>query len=60
MRRCGFSFSPHVGRHTFASLLAQAGKDMFHIAQWLGDTLDVTTKHYAHLAPHDHSINLID
>lgn len=60
MHKCGFKYSPHVGRHTFASLLAQAGKSMYHIAEWLGDTLDVTTKHYAHLAPHDNSINLID
>jgi integrase len=61
MRKCGFKYSPHVGRHTFASLLAQTGQIGMHkIAEWLGDTLEVTTKHYAHLAPHDNSINLID
>jgi integrase len=61
MKKCGFNYSPHVGRHTFASLLAQTGKAGMHkIAEWLGDTLDVTTKHYAHLAPHDNTINLID
>jgi integrase len=61
MGKCGFKYSPHVGRHTFASLLAQSGQIGMHkIAEWLGDTLEVTTKHYAHLAPHDNSINLID
>jgi integrase len=61
MRKCGFKYSPHVGRHTFASLLAQTGQIGMHkIAEWLGDTLEVTTKHYAHLAPHDNSINLIN
>ena len=61
MRKCGFKYSPHVGRHTFASLLAQTGQVSMHkIAEWLGDTLDVTTKHYAHLTPHDKSIDLID
>jgi integrase len=60
MKKCGFKYSPHVGRHTFASLLAQKGKSMYHIAEWIGDTLEVTTKHYAHLAPQDKSIDLID
>jgi len=61
MRRSGFDYSIHVGRHTFASLLAQTGQIGMHkIAQWIGDTLEVTIKHYAHLAPHDDSINLID
>jgi integrase len=61
MRKCGFKYSPLVGRHTFASLLAQTGQVGMHkIAEWIGDTLDVTIRHYAHLAPHDNSINLID
>ena len=60
MKKSGFKYSPHVGRHTFASLLAQKGKSMYHIAEWIGDTLEVTTKHYAHLAPQDNSIDLID
>ncbi len=60
MRKCGFNFSPHVARHTFASLLAQQNVSIFKIAEWVGDTVQVCTKHYAHLAPHDKAINLLD
>jgi integrase len=61
MKKCGFQrYSPHVARHTFASLLAQNGQSIYKIAEWIGDTLEVTRKHYAHLAPQDTSINLID
>jgi len=61
MEKCGCKkYSPHVARHTFASLLAQKGQSIYKIAEWIGDTLEVTRKHYAHLAPQDDSINLID
>jgi len=45
--------TPHVCRHTWACLAAQAGMPMFHIARMLGDTLATVEKNYAHLAP-DH------
>lgn len=41
----------HDLRRTFATLLAQAGVDMWQIAGLLGDTLNVVTQHYAHHAP---------
>lgn len=52
--------TPHTARHTFASLLAQQGTSIFKVAEWLGDTIQVATAHYAHLAPTDHAINAID
>ena len=48
--------TPHLMRHTFASLLAIKGVSLFKIATWLGDTLATTEKHYAHLLPTDPDI----
>ena len=47
----------HVMRHTFASLLAQAGISIFKIAKWLGDGVAVVEGHYAHLAQQDSDID---
>jgi integrase len=46
----------HVMRHTFASLLVQAGVSVYKVAKWLGDGVDVVQEHYAHLAAHDPDI----
>lgn len=46
----------HVMRHTFASLLVQAGVSIFKVARWMGDGVEVVEKHYAHLAPQDQDI----
>ena len=43
--------TPHVMRHTFASLLASASVSIYMIAKWLGDDVRVTEKHYAKLVP---------
>jgi site-specific recombinase XerD len=43
-------------RHTFASLLAQKGISIYKVAGWLGDGLEVTVDHYAHLAPQDRDL----
>lgn len=48
----------HVMRHTFASLLAQSGRSIFKIATWLGDGVEVTQEHYAHLSPQDDDLEL--
>ncbi len=48
--------TPHVMRHTFASLLASRGVSIYKIAKWLGDGVEVTQKHYAHLLPKDEDI----
>jgi len=45
--------TPHIARHTFASLLASAGVSIYKIAQWLGDDVRVVQKHYAKLLPKD-------
>lgn len=60
MRKCGYKYSPHVGRHTFGSLLAQQNVSIYKISEWIGDTVEVCMKHYAHLAPTDKAINLLD
>ena len=44
----------HTLRRTFASIQASKGTSIYLIAKWLGDGVDVVTKHYAHLIPaHD-------
>ena len=45
-------------RHTFASLLVQENTSIFKVAQWMGDTVRVAEKHYAHLLPKDDDIEL--
>jgi len=45
--------TPHTLRHTCGSWLAQAGVDMFRIAEWLGHTYAQTSELYSHLSP-DH------
>jgi integrase len=52
--------TPHIMRHSFASLLAIKGCSLFKIAQWLGDTLATTEKHYAHLLPTDPDIEMLN
>jgi integrase len=46
----------HVMRHTFASLLVQAGVSIYKVARWMGDGVAVVEKHYGHLAPKDADI----
>lgn len=48
--------TPHVMRHTFASLLVMKGKSLLKVANWLGDTATVTENHYAHFSPADPDI----
>jgi len=44
----------HTMRHTFASLLVSAGVDIYTVAEWLGNDVRTTQKHYAGLRPrHD-------
>ena len=49
--------TPHIMRHTFASLLASAGVSIFKIAHWMGDEVRVVEKHYAKLVPNDSEID---
>ena len=50
--------TPHVMRHTFASLLVQDGKSVYKVAQWMGDTVKMVEDTYGHLDVHDPDINL--
>lgn len=49
--------TPHVLRHTFASLAAQAGVSLFKIGAWMGHSTTEVTEIYAHLAAYDADIN---
>ena len=51
--------TPHVMRHSFASILKTKGKSIAKIAEWLGDTERVTEKRYAHLKPDDRDIHVL-
>lgn len=51
--------TPHVMRHSFASILASAGISIFKISEWLGDSVRVAQKHYAKLAPGDLDIHAL-
>jgi site-specific recombinase XerD len=52
--------TPHVMRHTFASLLVMKGVSLYKVANWLGDTLTIAEQHYAHLAPLDADIQHLE
>lgn len=39
----------HNARHTFASKCLHAGATPSEVADWLGDTLEVVLRHYAHI-----------
>jgi integrase len=45
--------TPHVCRHTWATLGVRAGVPLWDVAGVLGDTVETVSKHYAHHAP-DH------
>jgi len=51
--------TPHVMRHTWASLAAIDGVPLYHIAKMLGDTIATVEKTYAHLAP-DHLHDIVN
>ncbi len=51
--------TPHVMRHSFASILATEGISIFKISEWLGDSVRVVQRHYAKLAPGDTDIHAL-
>lgn len=48
--------TPHIMRHTFASLLVSAGESIYKVAVWMGDDVGTVQKHYGHLAPDEGGI----
>ena len=48
--------SAHIMRHSFASICASKGIDIYRIATWLGDDVRVVQRHYAKLRPDDREI----
>ena len=60
MKRQGVKWvTPHVMRHSFASILKTEGESIAKIAEWLGDTERVTERTYAHLRPDDRGIHAL-
>ena len=51
--------TPHSLRHTFASHLVMRGVSIYKVSQWLGHQSVNTTMIYAHLAPQDDEINVL-
>lgn len=52
LEACGIAgLTIHDMRRTFGSLKATAGVPLFKIAKWMGISLSVAEKNYAHLAP---------
>lgn len=47
----------HDCRRTFASLHVQAGTSVYKVSRWLGDDVDVVSKHYGFLSSSDPEIN---
>jgi integrase len=48
--------TPHLMRHTFASLLVSRGVSLYKVAVWLGDDPRTTEQTYARLSPNDPDI----
>jgi site-specific recombinase XerD len=51
--------TPHVMRHSFASILKSAGISNAKIAEWLGNSERVTERTYAHLKPDDRDVHVL-
>lgn len=52
----GRKVTPHMLRHTFASLLAAKGVSLYKVSKWMGHASITTTEIYAHLCPVDSEI----
>jgi len=50
----------NVFRHTFGSLLAQAGVGLDKISAWMGNSPTVCRRHYAEFVPRDRRDDDID
>jgi integrase len=50
------AYGLHATRHTYASWLVMQGVDLYRVQSLLGHESHVTTRRYAHLAPHAHDV----
>jgi integrase len=50
-KKTGIKCSPHVFRHTAGVWMAEADVPMEKIADYLGTSVEVARKHYAHYSP---------
>lgn len=50
--------TPHVMRHTFASLLVMDNKSVYKVAKWMGDLVSTVEDVYGHLSPEDQDVNV--
>jgi integrase len=53
----GVATTFHDCRRTFCSLHVSAGTSVYKVAKWIGDDVNVVTRHYGHLSPSDSEIN---
>ena len=51
MERCGVTCTVHDARRSFASNLLSAGENVYTVAKWLGDGVQVVERSYGHLSP---------
>jgi integrase len=57
MKRCGVTCTIHDARRSFASNLLSGGENIYVVAKWLGDGVQVVERSYGHLAPSAGNIN---
>lgn len=50
-KKLGVDFDFHELRHTFASMCLSAGRDVWEVANWIGDDPDMVKKVYGHYIP---------
>jgi integrase len=57
VRAQGVKMTFHDCRRTFCSLHVQAGTNVYKVAKWIGDDVEVVQRHYGHLEKSDPEIN---
>ncbi len=51
--------TPHIMRHSWTSNLASLGIPALELASWLGDSVKMVEKHYAHFYPSTRKIDML-
>ncbi len=50
----------HSTRHTFITWALEAGTPAKRVSEWVGATVDVIERHYAHAIPEVHKMDFLD